>query len=79
MVRSVDEEHKLAYYETNAYRLVPCRIHFTDWEGDPVVGRVFIYAGNAWALKQGRFDRSLWELQMGVQFPPKRNREDVKD
>lgn len=79
MVRPVDEEHKLAYYETSAYRLVPCKVHFTDREGEPVAGRIFIYAGDARALKQGCFDRSLWELQMGVQLPPKWNRAGVSD
>ncbi|KAL2173938.1 uncharacterized protein P884DRAFT_264383 [Thermothelomyces heterothallicus CBS 202.75] len=74
-VRSVEEEFKLAYYETNAYTLAPCRIYFTDGpaesrEEDRAFGKTFKYAGNAEALKQGRFDRDLWEMQMGRRLPP---------
>ncbi|KAL2019075.1 hypothetical protein VTK56DRAFT_10106 [Thermocarpiscus australiensis] len=74
-VRSVEEEFKLAYYETNAYKLAPCRIYFTDGpaesrEEDRAFGKTFKYAGNAEALKQGRFDRDLWEMQMGRRLPP---------
>ncbi|KAK3331386.1 hypothetical protein B0H66DRAFT_580219 [Apodospora peruviana] len=85
MVRSVEEEYKLAYYETNAYTLEPCAIYFTDGGGgadgeqheddNPTYGRTFQYAGDAQALKDGRFDWALWETQMGARLPPKwRNR-----
>ncbi|KAK3306063.1 uncharacterized protein B0T15DRAFT_567797 [Chaetomium strumarium] len=75
MVQSVEEEFKLAYYETNAYELALCEIYFTDAPSgkeneEPVVGRTFKYAGDAEALKDGRFDRTLWELQMGRRLPP---------
>ncbi|KAH6839569.1 hypothetical protein B0I37DRAFT_237141 [Chaetomium sp. MPI-CAGE-AT-0009] len=73
-VQSAEGEYKLAYYETNAYALASCKIHFTDG-GDhsgPVDGKTFKYAGDAAALKEGRFDRVLWERQMGQPLPPRR-------
>jgi hypothetical protein len=75
-VRSAEEEFKLAYYETNAYIPAPCRIYFTDdgpaesGEENGTLGKVLKYAGNAEALKQGRFDRDLWEMRMGIRLPP---------
>ena len=71
IVQSPEDEYKLAYYETNAYRLANCWIRFLD-EQEPraVGGNTFMYAGDAQASKEGRFDRLLWELQMGVRLPP---------
>ncbi|KAI1455953.1 hypothetical protein F4805DRAFT_434042 [Annulohypoxylon moriforme] len=73
-VRSPEHEYKLAYYETNAYKLVPCLIEFTD-ERRPtqILGSTFKYAGDAAALKEGRFDRRLWEFRMGSKLPEKWN------
>lgn len=76
MVQSVEEEYKLAYYETNAYTLASCAIYFTDGsdgkeDEGPTYGKTFRYAGDAQALKQGRFDWVLWETQMGSRLPPK--------
>ncbi|KAM5342639.1 hypothetical protein ACJ41O_013605 [Fusarium nematophilum] len=70
-VQSAEQEYKLAYYETSAYELAPCLIEFTD-EKEPlqVQGKTFMYAGDAKALKDGRFDAQLWELQMGMRLPP---------
>lgn len=81
LVESADHEHKLAYYETNAYVLAPCKIHFTDGlggeeGGNSTYGRTFMYAGDAAALKAGRFDCALWELQMGSRLPLAWSRED---
>ncbi|SPQ20076.1 dcef45f7-a37a-4e8a-9462-e1f16ed37e11 [Thermothielavioides terrestris] len=61
MVQSAEQERKLAYYETNAYRLAPCAIYFSDSpdgkaDEAPTIGKTFRYAGDAQALKQGRFD-----------------------
>lgn len=71
-VQSVEHEYKLAYYETNAYKLRPCMIRFTDGqEPDELVGNTFMYAGDAVALQEGRFDRFLWEMQMGQRLPDK--------
>ena len=61
--------------ETGAYTLKPCSIYFTDGPGGreddgPTAGKTFMYAGDAVALKEGRFDRLLWELQMGTRLPP---------
>ncbi|KAK4106895.1 hypothetical protein N658DRAFT_512617 [Parathielavia hyrcaniae] len=53
MAQSIEEEYKLAYYETNA---------------------TFMYAGDAQALKERRFDRTLWEAQMGTRLPLKWHR-----
>jgi hypothetical protein len=75
LVQSVEEEFKLAHYETNAYELASCNIYFTDGSGreedGPVFGKTFRYAGDARALKEGRFDRTSWEMQMGARLPPK--------
>lgn len=69
-VQSVDHEYKLAYYETNAYKLRICKIHFSDDEEPGLAtGNTFIYAGDAEALRAGRFDRILWEMQMGMRLP----------
>lgn len=71
-VQSPEDEFKLAYYETNAYELAPCTIYFMDGnEPAQVFGRTFMYAGDAEALKDARFDRKLWELQMGMRLPPR--------
>ncbi|KAF4989728.1 hypothetical protein FDECE_14610 [Fusarium decemcellulare] len=70
-VQSPEHEYKLAYYETSAYELAPCLIQFTDGEEpSQVQGKTFMYAGDAQVLKEGRFDRKLWELQMGMRLPP---------
>ncbi|OTA55982.1 hypothetical protein K449DRAFT_387745 [Hypoxylon sp. EC38] len=73
-VKSPEHEYKLAYYETNAYELAPCLIDFTDGkQPDQVIGSTFKYAGDAVALKEGRFDRKLWEFRMGSRLPEKWN------
>jgi hypothetical protein len=69
LVQSAEDESRLVYYETNAYIVAPCKIHFLDGSQQPVEGRTFKYAGNAEALKAGRFDRVLWERQMGQRLP----------
>ncbi|KAK3296496.1 uncharacterized protein B0H64DRAFT_398403 [Chaetomium fimeti] len=74
-VESAEGEYKLAYYETNAYALTSCKIHFTDGgDSSPVDGKTFKYAGDAVALKEGRFDRALWERQMGQRLPPRQQK-----
>ncbi|KAI1150027.1 hypothetical protein F4825DRAFT_463669 [Nemania diffusa] len=71
-VQTTEHEFKLARYETNAYKLHPCRIRFTDdREPRELSGNTFMYAGDAAALQAGRFDRVLWELQMGTRLPKK--------
>lgn len=75
LVESLEHEYRLATYETGAYTLKPCSIYFTDGPGGreddrPTAGKTFMYAGDAVALKEGRFDRLLWELQMGTRLPP---------
>jgi hypothetical protein len=80
LVESADHEYKLAYYETNAYMLAPCKIYFTDGpeaeeDKSSTPGKTFLYAGDAAALKAGRFDRVLWEMQMGRRLPPGWRRE----
>ncbi|KAI1084044.1 hypothetical protein F5B20DRAFT_363530 [Whalleya microplaca] len=69
-VQSIEHEYKLARYETNAYKLHPCKIQFDDGkEPLEVYGNTFMYAGDSEALKAGRFDRVLWEIQMGMRLP----------
>ncbi|KAL2128175.1 hypothetical protein VTI74DRAFT_9551 [Chaetomium olivicolor] len=84
MVRSVEEEYRLAYYETNAYSLATCAMYFTDGPGgeedeEPTFGKTFKYAGDAQALKRGVFDRTLWEMQMGMRLPPRWRTADVEE
>ncbi|KAI1332700.1 hypothetical protein F5Y16DRAFT_356266 [Xylariaceae sp. FL0255] len=71
-VQTAEHASKLARYETNAYKLEECQIVFTD-ENEPreAVGNTFMYAGDAEALRTGRFDRVLWELGMNMQLPDK--------
>lgn len=65
VVQTEEEAQKLAYYETNAYKEAPCLINFLDRE-EPVEasGKTFVYAGDAKALLEQRFDRKLWLHQM---------------
>ncbi|KAK8036770.1 hypothetical protein PG994_015267 [Apiospora phragmitis] len=65
-----EQEEKLARYETDAYRIHCCKIEFTDGQ-DPVevYGNTFMYAGDAEALKAGRFDRRLWQIRTGQVLP----------
>lgn len=72
IVESIDDELKLARYETKAYEPAYCLIQFTD-NGNPVqaIGMTFQYAGDDETLKAGKFDRELWELQMGTRLPEK--------
>ncbi|KAE8136588.1 hypothetical protein BDV38DRAFT_249301 [Aspergillus pseudotamarii] len=66
LVMSEEEARKLAEYETRAYKVAPCWIFFQDGEEPREEGgKVFMYAGDAQALLEGRFDRVLWERQMG--------------
>jgi hypothetical protein len=66
LVQCEEEAQKLAYYETNAYRVVDCWVFFTDdKEPSKAAGQTFKYAGDAKALLEQRFDRKLWTLQIG--------------
>jgi hypothetical protein len=57
---------RLAAYETQAYRPVPCLIHFTDGEvPKEVTGTTFKYAGNPTDISQGCFDLKVWLKRMG--------------
>lgn len=65
-VKSEEEMQKLIYYETKAYEVTHLWIEFTDGGTPPKAhGRGFIYAGDAQALLEQRFDRKLWARQMG--------------
>ncbi|OQE37697.1 hypothetical protein PENCOP_c009G07011 [Penicillium coprophilum] len=65
IVQTEEQAQKLAYYETNAYKEAHCLIYFVDDE-EPVkvLGKTFVYAGDASALLEQRFDRQLWLHQM---------------
>ncbi|RAL09367.1 gamma-glutamylcyclotransferase family protein [Aspergillus homomorphus CBS 101889] len=66
LLRSAEEAQKLASYETNAYEVADCWIYFKDGrEPAEAGGKVFVYAGDARALLEQRFDRKLWSRQMG--------------
>ncbi|KAN0073374.1 hypothetical protein V8E54_008594 [Elaphomyces granulatus] len=66
LVQCEEEAQKLAYYETNAYKVASCWVFFTDGdEPSEAPGKTFMYAGDAKALLEQRFDRKLWTLQMG--------------
>ena len=72
LVESEEDERKLVYYETKAYDVKPCLITFDngpDRDTETIYGRTFKYAGDAEALKAGRFDRKLWAKQMGLSTP----------
>lgn len=61
--------NKLARYETTANEARKCLIFFKDGsteQEEVQEGMTFKYAGNDQARKEGRFDRVLWELQMGI-------------
>jgi hypothetical protein len=78
MVRSSDDEWKLAYYETLAYKPASCRITFTgDAQPALVSGRTFMYAGDVAALREKRFDRTLWMRQMSYR-PTSNSIEEIK-
>lgn len=70
-VTSIEDKYKLARYETTAYKAKKCIIFFEDGmePGEEVEGMTFKYAGDGQALKEGRFDRVLWEMQMGTRLP----------
>ncbi|KAH6612781.1 hypothetical protein B0J18DRAFT_441043 [Chaetomium sp. MPI-SDFR-AT-0129] len=74
LVRSVEDELRLAYHETRAFRLMPCWVRFTDNPKDndeKEFGMTFVYTGGRDHLEQGvRFDWSLWECQMMLRLPP---------
>ena len=63
-VQSEEDEERLAFYETSAYEVAPCKIRFPK-EGEEIAprrisGKTFRYAGDAQALREGRWDRKLW-------------------
>ena len=67
-VQSEEDEEKLAFYETSAYEVAPCNIYLHA-EGDrakseKICGNTFKYAGDAQALREGRWDRKLWLKNM---------------
>lgn len=65
IVQSEEEAQKLAHYETNAYEETHCLIYFIDNEEPAKApGKTFMYAGDANALLEQRFDRKLWLHQM---------------
>ena len=65
LVQTKEEAEKLAYYETNAYKEAHCLIYFDDDEEPAETpGKTFVYAGDANALLEQRFDRKLWLHQM---------------
>lgn len=66
LIQSEEQARKLAEYETKAYKVADCLIFFTDNKSPAEeAGKTFMYAGDEKTLLEQRFDRKLWELQMG--------------
>ena len=67
-VQSEEDEEKLAFYEMSAYEVAPCNIYLrAEGEGvepEKICGNTFRYAGDAQALREGRWDRKLWLKNM---------------
>lgn len=67
-VQSEEDEEKLTFYETRAYEVAPCNIYLRDEgagdEPERICGNTFRYAGDAQALREGRWDRKLWLKNM---------------
>jgi hypothetical protein len=61
IVHTEKQGQKLAHYKANAYEEARCLIYFTD-EEEPAKasGKTFMYAGDANALLEQRFDRKFW-------------------
>lgn len=79
-VASEADEAKLAYYETKAYETAWCRLHYDDGKQPAeAYGTTFMYAGDAKALKAGRFDKVLWEHTMGMSLPRLKSNETRPD
>lgn len=65
-VQSVAHAKRLAEYETNSYRAMPCHIHYIDGkEPTEEFGYVFMYVGNPRDLRDGEFDLTQWLKRMG--------------
>ncbi|KAL9096684.1 MAG: hypothetical protein Q9165_001172 [Trypethelium subeluteriae] len=80
VLQSQEDEDKLARYETSAYKVTPCSIEFTDDQAPlKALGKTFMYAGDAEALQEGKFDRALWEHQMGIKYPLRSPSEKVSE
>ncbi|KAK0732464.1 hypothetical protein B0T21DRAFT_412639 [Apiosordaria backusii] len=73
LVETREHQDRLSYYETNAYEIRSCLIEVEEKPGKgkkrEIYGKTFMYAGDGEALKEGRFDRALWEKSMGVRLP----------
>ncbi|KAK2792292.1 hypothetical protein FQN52_003769 [Onygenales sp. PD_12] len=65
LVKDEGQAGRLQAYETSAYRVAPGWIRWVKGEGEG--GESFMYAGDAGALAEGRWDRVLWERQMQTQ------------
>ncbi|KAK4172034.1 hypothetical protein QBC36DRAFT_338791 [Triangularia setosa] len=71
LIESREHQDRLSYYETNAYEIRSCRIEVEEpgKKKREIYGKTFMYAGDGEALKEGKFDRALWEKRMGVRLP----------
>ncbi|KAI6764972.1 hypothetical protein HG531_012071 [Fusarium graminearum] len=65
-VQSIAHAKRLAEYETNSYRVMPCHIHYTDGNKPAdELGSIFMYVGNPRDLCDGEFDLAQWLKRMG--------------
>ncbi|KAL9067405.1 MAG: hypothetical protein Q9161_006914 [Pseudevernia consocians] len=67
-VQSEEDEEKLTFYETSAYEVASCIIYLPtereELQPEEVRGKTFRYAGDAQALREGRWDRKLFLKNM---------------
>jgi hypothetical protein len=65
-VRTTQDAERLAAYETESYRAVPCRIRYTDGEEPSEdLGYTFKFVGDMRELSEGEFDLKVWFRRMG--------------
>ena len=71
-VKTEADANKLAFYETNTYKVVPCSIYLdsatTTQDSAVIDGATFLYAGDPQALREKRWDRTLWMRDMRNMF-----------
>ena len=71
-VKTEIDANKLAFYETNTYKVVPCSIYLdpstAGQDTDTIYGVTFLYAGDPQTLREKRWDRGLWLRDMRSMF-----------
>jgi gamma-glutamylcyclotransferase (GGCT)/AIG2-like uncharacterized protein YtfP len=60
-VQSLEEKQRLEAYETDHYKNVACLIKLQN--RSEVIGRTFVWNGEAADLKEGKFDLRDWQMK----------------